>query len=103
MKFITGEIEKFFEQVSYKGNETSVIIDPPRKGCSENFLQQLFVFKHKSCLRFCNPATQMRDLNLFIQNGYKLTRTQPFDLFPQTRHLECIMTLNNHILFDFRF
>ena len=45
MKFITGEIEKFFEQVSYKGNETSVIIDPPRKGCSENFLQQLFVFK----------------------------------------------------------
>ena len=94
VKFITGEIEKFFEQVSYKGNETSVIIDPPRKGCSENFLQQLFVFKPQKVVYVsCNPATQMRDLNLFIENGYKLTRTQPFDLFPQTRHLECIMTL----------
>ena len=35
----------------------------------------------------------MRDLKLFIKNGYELKQTQPFDLFPQTRHLECIMTL----------
>jgi 23S rRNA (uracil1939-C5)-methyltransferase/tRNA (uracil-5-)-methyltransferase len=41
----------------------------------------------------CNPATQMRDLALFVEAGFDLQKVQPFDLFPQTRHLECVMTL----------
>ena len=41
----------------------------------------------------CDPATQMRDLRLFLEAGYELTAAQPFDLFPQTRHLECVLTL----------
>jgi 23S rRNA (uracil1939-C5)-methyltransferase/tRNA (uracil-5-)-methyltransferase len=35
----------------------------------------------------------MRDLVLFQEAGYQLQRVRPFDLFPQTRHLECVMTL----------
>ena len=38
-------------------------------------------------------ATQMRDLTHFLAAGYTLTSAQPFDLFPQTRHLECVLTL----------
>jgi len=41
----------------------------------------------------CDPATQMRDLKEFLAAGYALTAVQPFDLFPQTRHLECVITL----------
>jgi tRNA/tmRNA/rRNA uracil-C5-methylase (TrmA/RlmC/RlmD family) len=41
----------------------------------------------------CNPPTQMRDLVLFSENGYQLKSVQPFDLFPQTKHLECVMVL----------
>ena len=94
VKFISGKIENIFSDIEYSSNETSVIIDPPRKGCSEDFLIQLFKFKPRKVVYVsCNPATQMRDLKLFIKNGYELKRTQPFDLFPQTRHLECIMTL----------
>ena len=71
-----------------------MIIDPPRKGCSEDFLSQLFEFSpNKVVYVSCNPATQMRDLKLFVNNEYRLVRIQPFDLFPQTRHLECVMTL----------
>ena len=40
-----------------------------------------------------DPATQMRDLKHFLAGGYTLTAAQPFDLFPQTRHLECVLTL----------
>ena len=88
------KFENLFSDIEYSSNETSVIIDPPRKGCSEDFLLQLFKFKPRKVVYVsCNPATQMRDLKLFIKNGYELKRTQPFDLFPQTRHLECIMTL----------
>ena len=58
------------------------------------FLDQLFAFGPKSVVYVsCNPATQMRDLSRFVESGYTLQKVQPFDLFPQTRHLECVMTL----------
>ena len=41
----------------------------------------------------CDPATQMRDLRYFLAAGYALAAAQPFDLFPQTRHIECVLTL----------
>ncbi len=74
--------------------DTAVVIDPPRKGCDEVFLRQLFAFRPRTVVYVsCDPATQMRDLKGFIAAGYALTAVQPFDLFPQTRHLECVITL----------
>lgn len=74
--------------------ETAVVIDPPRKGCDESFLSQLFTFGPRAVVYVsCDPATQMRDLKSFLAAGYELTAVQPFDLFPQTRHLECVITL----------
>ncbi len=74
--------------------DTAVIIDPPRKGCDENFLAQLFAYAPRAVVYVsCDPATQMRDLKAFLAAGYTLTAAQPFDLFPQTRHLECVLTL----------
>ena len=37
--------------------------------------------------------TGKRDLVKFLEAGYALRKVQPFDLFPQTRHLECVMTM----------
>ena len=71
-----------------------MIIDPPRKGCDELFLTQLFAYGPRAVVYVsCDPATQMRDLKGFLAAGYALTAVQPFDLFPQTRHLECVITL----------
>ncbi len=74
--------------------DTAVIIDPPRKGCDESFLTQLFAFGPRTVVYVsCDPATQMRDLKAFLAAGYSVVAVQPFDLFPQTRHLECVLTL----------
>ncbi len=74
--------------------DTVVVIDPPRKGCDASFLAQLFAFAPRAVVYVsCDPATQMRDLQQFLAAGYTLTAAQPFDLFPQTRHLECVLTL----------
>jgi tRNA/tmRNA/rRNA uracil-C5-methylase (TrmA/RlmC/RlmD family) len=79
---------------AFAPGETVVIIDPPRKGCDEAFLQQLFAYAPRAVVYVsCDPATQMRDLVHFRAAGYELTAAQPFDLFPQTRHLECVLTL----------
>jgi 23S rRNA (uracil1939-C5)-methyltransferase/tRNA (uracil-5-)-methyltransferase len=78
--------------------DTAVIIDPPRKGCDESFLNQLFAFGPRTVVYVsCDPATQMRDLKGFLAAGYVLTDVQPFDLFPQTRHLECVITLRREM------
>ncbi|BDS07193.1 23S rRNA (uracil-5-)-methyltransferase RumA [Oceaniferula spumae] len=92
--FLASSAEAIFADITFPANETAVVIDPPRKGCNEEFLTQLFAFSPSKVVYVsCNPATQMRDLKEFLTAGYKLTAVQPFDLFPQTRHLECVIVL----------
>lgn len=94
-RFMAADAQHVFKDVPHAGADTVVLIDPPRAGCSPEFLQQLFAFGPKGVVYVsCNPATQMRDLVLFTEAGYKLGTVQPFDLFPQTKHLECVMTLS---------
>jgi len=92
--FQAGDASQIFAGLSFPPGETAVVIDPPRKGCDAFFLQQLFVFGPRAVVYVsCDPATQMRDLKIFLTAGYTLKSVQPFDLFPQTRHLECVITL----------
>ena len=70
---------------------TVVVVDPPRKGCSEEFLDQLNIFGPARVVYMsCDPSTQARDAKLLASFGYEVVSVQPFDLFPQTRHIECL-------------
>jgi tRNA/tmRNA/rRNA uracil-C5-methylase (TrmA/RlmC/RlmD family) len=92
--FRAGDAAQIFAGLDFAPADTAVVIDPPRKGCDESFLHQLFAFGPRAVVYVsCDPATQMRDLKGFLAAGYRLTAVQPFDLFPQTRHLECVITL----------
>ncbi len=92
--FEPGDAAALFGVVSFPPAETAVVIDPPRRGCDEPFLTQLLAFGPAAVVYVsCDPATQMRDLRRFLDAGYVLRRVRPFDLFPQTRHLECVVTL----------
>ncbi len=92
--FLVGSAEAIFGKIDFPADATVVLIDPPRKGCDSVFLNQLFAFSPKRVVYVsCDPATQARDIKAFLENGYKVTALQPFDLFPQTRHIESIATL----------
>jgi tRNA/tmRNA/rRNA uracil-C5-methylase (TrmA/RlmC/RlmD family) len=92
--FRAADAAQIFAGLDFPPADTAVVIDPPRKGCDELFLSQLFAFGPRAVVYVsCDPATQMRDLKGFLAAGYRLTAVQPFDLFPQTRHLECVITL----------
>jgi 23S rRNA (uracil1939-C5)-methyltransferase/tRNA (uracil-5-)-methyltransferase len=93
-EFICGASEAIFSKVSMLPSfKAVVIIDPPRKGCDQAFLEQLINFKPKKIVYVsCDPATQARDCKYIIQEGYKITDVTPFDLFPQTRHIENVIT-----------
>ncbi len=93
-RFITGRAETIFGALDFPARETAVVLDPPRKGCGAGFLAQLFAYGPRRVVYVsCDPATQARDLKHFLENGYGIARVQPFDLFPQTRHIENVATL----------
>jgi len=95
-QFQQGDALAIFEDITFPAAQTAVVIDPPRKGSNPGFIDQLLAFAPATIVYIsCNPATQIRDLELLLaDDSYHPTRIQPFDLFPQTRHLECVVTLN---------
>ncbi|WP_411844806.1 class I SAM-dependent RNA methyltransferase [Roseibacillus persicicus] len=94
VQILTSSAEGIFEDITFPAEQTALVIDPPRKGCTPGFLEQLAQFGPKRVVYVsCNPATQMRDFVLLDEAGYQVEKIQPFDLFPHTKHLECVATL----------
>jgi tRNA/tmRNA/rRNA uracil-C5-methylase (TrmA/RlmC/RlmD family) len=92
--FTKADATSIFADLTFTGADAAVIVDPPRKGCSPAFLAQLIAFAPRTIVYVsCNPETQVRDLVALRAAGYRVARVRPFDMFPQTRHLECVATL----------
>lgn len=71
------------------------IVDPPRKGCSEDVIEALSVCGAKKIVYVsCNSATLARDVELLSQKGYTLKSVTPADLFPRTVHCEAVAVLD---------
>ncbi len=69
-------------------------VDPPRKGLTESFIKASTSVKPEKIVYIsCNVATMARDIKLYEELGYKLTKVQPADLFPNTHHVECVVLL----------
>ena len=95
-QFVAGNATTIFANATFPADKSWVIMDPPRKGASEDFIHQLVTFSPKLISYIsCAPDTQARDLNrlLTLAPQYKITEVQPFDMFPQTKHMECIAIL----------
>ena len=73
--------------------KTFVVIDPPRKGCDEKVLQSIIEANPNKIIYIsCNPATLARDLAVLISR-YEINSITPYDMFPQTKHCECMTVL----------
>lgn len=78
---------KFFQTETRKFD--IVILDPPRKGCSKESLDEAYrLSKDRIIYVSCNPATLARDLKYLIQKGCTVESIQPFDMFCHTYHVE---------------
>jgi len=73
-----------------------VFLDPPRKGSDEVTLDAVAASGVPNIWYLsCDPATLARDLKFLAAKGYRLGVVQPFDMFPQTGHVETLVTLYN--------
>lgn len=96
-EFISATVEDALPTLvnKFSAAATSVLIDPPRKGCQPQTLQLLRDQRPAQIIYVsCHPATMARDLNILCADGvFTLTKVTPLDMFPQTQHVECVADL----------
>lgn len=99
-EFFVGQAEKVMPWWKAQGLHPDVIVvDPPRKGCDEAFLQAMIEMKPKRIVYVsCNPSTLARDLRILEDGGFKTVEVQPVDMFPQTTHVECVALLQRETI-----
>jgi tRNA (uracil-5-)-methyltransferase len=102
--FAAADAADLFKEVPYPPDQTLLIIDPPRKGCGDNFLHQLMTFGPARVIYVsCNVHSQARDIGKLVQGSgrpgdtqcrYEIESIKGFDFFPQTGHVEGVAILN---------
>lgn len=96
--FIAGRVEGAVANPAGRAalrNADIVFLDPPRKGSDEATLDAIAAAGVANIWYLsCNPATLARDLNYLKVQGYAPGIVQPFDMFPQTGHVETFVTLH---------
>ncbi len=84
-------LAKFIERNRY------ILLDPPRSGLSEEMREMLCTISFKRIIYIsCDPHTQARDVEKLTKDGgYRIRSIRPFDMFPQTFHIENVITLES--------
>jgi 23S rRNA (uracil1939-C5)-methyltransferase len=71
-----------------------ILVDPPRAGILPKALDRIINMKPKTLAYVsCDPATLARDIKRFMRSGFELISVQPFDMFPQTAHIESVVVM----------
>ena len=93
VRFVAGDAGKVLAELRPQADV--VIVDPPRKGLLRSAFDEL---RHVGARRLvyvsCNPEALVRDLGLLVRDGWKIERIRPIDMFPQTAHIESVVTLS---------
>lgn len=94
-EFICADAGQAAGQLAERGLKPDVILlDPPRKGCGEGTLTACVSMSPERIVMIsCNPATAAKDCRFLSENGYALKTVRAFDLFPRTKHTECVCLL----------
>ena len=92
-RFRRVEAEAMLERVGV-GEYDVVLVDPPRNGLSRACVHALIQIGVPRVLYLsCDTPTLARDVGRLCASGYRVARVQPFDMFPQTAHLETLVEL----------
>jgi tRNA/tmRNA/rRNA uracil-C5-methylase (TrmA/RlmC/RlmD family) len=100
-EFLAGTAEALLPQLlrDSPAGTTTVLLDPPRKGCHPGMLALLREAKPSQVIYVsCHPATMARDLNILCAGDVFIVATVvPLDMFPQTAHMECVSDLRANL------
>ena len=93
VEFIAEDVLKVLD--SLEKNPDIIVLDPPREGINPKAIERIIDFSPEKFLYIsCNPVTQVRDLKVFEEGGYKIEEIEIIDQFPKTSHVETVALLS---------
>lgn len=88
-EFIAGDVLKVIDDIEEKPD--FIILDPPRDGIHTKALKKILDYQVDRLVYIsCKPTSLVRDLEVFLENGYQVERAVAVDQFPWTANVECI-------------
>ena len=87
------QLQQWINERHLPGKQKLLYANPPRTGIEPEVLQWItHGFKpHRIAYLSCSAGTLRRDLDVIVSNGFEIRRILPYDFFPQTRHVECLV------------
>ena len=83
------------EMAEQKAHVDVLLMDPPRSGSDENFLNAAIQIKPQRFVYIsCNPETLVQDLKFLVKNGYTTEKSAAVDMFPYTEGIEAVVSLS---------
>jgi len=95
VRFYAGEVADVLPELARHLKRIDVVtLNPPRKGADQAARATIVACAPRRIVYLsCDPDTLVRDLDWFAGHGYQVVAVQPFDLLPQTEHVECVAAL----------
>lgn len=95
-RFICADAGQISAKLAAEGTKPDVIVvDPPRKGLDQTTIDAIGqMYPTRVVYVSCDPATLARDVNLLEKKGYQVKKYKVFDLFPRTKHVECVVLMS---------
>ncbi len=93
IEFICADANKVLPTLKI-GTQSTFFVDPPRAGLGEKICRSILKFAPSQIVYLsCNPQTLKRDLELLCGEKYKVEMVRPYDMFPNTKHIETLACL----------
>ena len=91
-EFMAGDVLKVIDSIEEKPD--LIILDPPRDGIHPKALDKILSYDLGRMIYIsCKPTSLVRDLEVFLENGYEVEKVCCVDMFPGTPHVECVTLL----------
>lgn len=92
-EFIAGDVLKVLDEVEEKPD--MIILDPPRDGIHPKALPKIIAYDVEHIVYIsCKPTSLVRDLEVFLENGYRVDKAVAVDQFPWTANIETVVLLS---------
>ena len=99
-EFIAGDVLKVLDEVKEKPD--MIILDPPRDGIHPKALPKIIAYGVEHIVYIsCKPTSLVRDLEVFLENGYRVDKAVAVDQFPWTANVETVVLLSQQKADDY--
>ena len=94
--FIEGDVFKVLRDNTFNKPDM-IVVDPPRMGIEPKALDEIIEFGVNEIVYVsCNPKTLVENLYYLQFHGYNVKYVKPFDNFPNTKHVECVVLMSKN-------